>query len=75
MTQFIKLQKFYNARMAENAASDAKYEIKINTMNGYMHFLKFQTTDVPVFSFFIIVMDRKLFLSLKKRTSTHLIIQ
>lgn len=61
--------------MAENAASDAKYEIKINTMNGYMHFLKFQTTDVPVFSFFIIVMDRKLFLSLKKRTSTHLIIQ
>lgn len=75
MTQFIKLQKFYNSRMAENAASDAKYEIKINTMNGYMHFLKFQTTDVPVFSFFIIVMDRKLFLSLKKRTSTHLIIQ
>lgn len=75
MTQFIKLQKFYNSRMAENAASDAKYEIKINTMNGYMHFLKFQTTDVPVFSFFIIVMDRKLFLLLKKRTSTHLIIQ
>lgn len=75
MTQFIKLQKFYNARMAENAASDGKYEIKINTMNGYMHFLKFQTTDVPVGEIFVIVMDRKPFLSLKKRTLIHQIIQ
>ena len=48
MTKFIKLQKFYNAKMAENAESDEKYQIKINTMNGYMHFLKFQSTDVPV---------------------------
>ena len=50
MTDFIKLQKFCISKMAENAVDDKKYEVKINSMNGTMHFLKFQTTDVPVVS-------------------------
>ena len=48
MTHFIKLQKLYNSRMADQSSDDSKYEIKIKSMNGSMHFLKFQTTDVPV---------------------------
>lgn len=48
MTKFIKLQKEYNSRIADRNVDDAKYEIYIPHMNGYMHFLKFQTTDVPV---------------------------
>ena len=48
MTEFIKLQKLYNSRMADQSGDDSKYEIKIKKMNGSMHFLKFQTTDFPV---------------------------
>lgn len=48
MTQFIKLHKQYNSRLADQATDDSKYEIRIRGMNGFMHFLKFQTTDVPV---------------------------
>lgn len=48
MTQFIKLQKQYNSKLADRTTDDSKYEIEIKGMDGYMHFLKFQTTDVPV---------------------------
>ena len=48
MTQFIKLQKQYNSKLADRTTDDSKYEIEVKGMNGYMHFLKFQTTDVPV---------------------------
>ncbi len=48
MTEFIKFHKQYNSRIADQSVDDAKYEIWIRRMNGYMHFLKFQTTDVPV---------------------------
>ena len=51
MTEFIKLQKLYNSRVADQSGDDSKYEIKIKKMNGSMHFLKFQTTDFPVRSF------------------------
>ena len=62
MTNYITLQKFYNAKMAENTANDGKYEIRIDSMNGYMHFLKFQTTDVPVTCMFVVFTSRKLYL-------------
>lgn len=48
MTKFIKLHKEYNSRVADRSVDDSKYEIRIRHMNGFMHFLKFQTTDVPV---------------------------
>ena len=48
MTEFIKFHKRYNSRIADQSVDDSKYEIRIPQMNGDMHFLKFQTTDVPV---------------------------
>lgn len=50
MTEFIKFHKRYNSKIADQSVDDSKYEIRIRQMNGYMHFLKFQTTDVPVVS-------------------------
>ena len=50
MTEFIKFHKRYNAKIADQSVDDSKYEIRIRKMNGFMHFLKFQTTDVPVAS-------------------------
>lgn len=50
MTEFIKFHKRYNSKIADQSVDDSKYEIRIRKMNGFMHFLKFQTTDVPVAS-------------------------